>query len=287
MLTIREFEKRVLSLFSEGKLFGTTHAYIGQEANAVGVISNLSKDDIIVSNHRCHGHYLALKDNPYELLCELLGKEDGLCGGRGGSQHICDGNFFTNGVLGGIVPLAAGLAFAEKVKKSNKIVTVFIGDGALGEGILYEGLNITSKWELPLLFVLENNRYAQSTKVESTLAGSMPDRFSAFGIQYIELSTFDVRIISLASKKLINKIRKNNNPLCLILNTYRIASHSKSDDGRDKKEVEEWMKHDPLKLLEKEIDLIDYKKINTSVVQRINRVTDKALQASFSKNVLK
>ena len=216
-----------------------------------------------------------------------MGKEDGLCGGRGGSQHICDGNFFTNGVLGGIVSLAAGLAFAEKVKKSNKIVTVFIGDGALGEGILYEGLNITSKWRLPLLFVLENNRYAQSTKVENTLAGSMSERFTAFGIQHIELSTFDVRIISLASKKLINKIRKNNTPHCLILNTYRIASHSKSDDGRDKKEVEKWMKHDPLKLMEKDIDLTDYKKINKSVIQRINRVTDKALQASFTNNVLK
>jgi TPP-dependent pyruvate/acetoin dehydrogenase alpha subunit len=184
MVFIREFELRVLKLFSEGKLFGTTHAYIGQEANAVGVISNLNHDDIVVSNHRCHGHYLAFKNNPYELLCELMGKEDGSCGGRGGSQHIYDDNFFTNGIQGGIVPLAAGLAFAEKEKGSSKIVAIFIGDGTLGQGVLYEGLNITSKWELPLLFVLENNRYAQSTKIEHTLSGTVSERFTAFGIDH-------------------------------------------------------------------------------------------------------
>jgi len=285
MLLIRTFEEEVLRLFSEGKLFGTTHGYIGQEANAVGIINNLNDDDIIVSNHRCHGHYLALKKNPYALLCELMGKEDSLCGGRGGSQHICDGNFLTNGVQGGIVPLAAGLAFAEKVKKSNKIVTVFIGDGTLGQGILYESLNITSKWRLPLLFVIENNRYAQSTKIENTLAGTISERFTAFGIHHIELSTFDVRDISLASKQLINKTRKNQTPHCLILNTYRFASHSKSDDGRDKKEVEQWIKNDPLTLIEKDIDPTDLKETKESVNKEIDRVVEKALQASFASNV--
>ena len=157
MLLIRYFEEGVLKLFKQGKLFGTTHAYIGQEANAVGVITNLNKSDIVVSNHRCHGHYITHKENPFALLCEMMGKKDGLCSGRGGSQHICDDGFFSSGILGGTMPLAAGLAYSEKFYKTGNIVAVFIGDGALGEGVLYETLNFVSKWELPLLIIVENN----------------------------------------------------------------------------------------------------------------------------------
>jgi len=237
MLLIRIFEERVLGLFSDGKLFGTTLAYIGQEANAVGVISNLAKNDIVVSNHRCHGHYIAHKQNPYALLCEMMGKKDGLCAGRGGSQHICDDGFFSNGVLGGTMPLAAGLAFSEKFNKTGNIVIVFIGDGTLGEGVVYETLNIASKWELPLLIVVENNRYAQSTKIELTLAGSISDRFTAFNIETLEIETFNVMEIKKVSVSLIDKVRKTKKPRCLIINTYRFASHSKSDDGRSQSEV--------------------------------------------------
>ena len=187
MLMIRYFEQEVLKLFEQGQLFGTTHAYIGQEANAVGVITNLKKSDIVISNHRCHGHYITHKQNPYALLCEMMGKEDGLCAGRGGSQHICDDGFFSNGVQGGIMPLSAGLAYSEKFNKTGNIVVVFIGDGTLGEGVLYETLNIVSKWELPLLIVLENNRYAQSTKIEHALAGRISERFTAFDIETEEI----------------------------------------------------------------------------------------------------
>jgi len=285
MVLIRKFEERLLKLFSEGKLFGTTHVYIGQEANAVGVMSNLDSDDIVVSNHRCHGHYLAFKKNPYALLCEIMGREDGLCGGRGGSQHICDGNFYTNGVQGGIVPLACGLAFAEKWKLTGKIVTVFIGDGTLGQGILYEGLNIASKWELPLFFVVENNRYAQSTKIENTLAGTISGRFVAFGIDYKELSTFDVREISFSSKELIYKTRKKNKPHGLILNTYRFASHSKSDDGRDKKEIEQWMKNDCILLCEQYTAPEEVRKARMFVKQEIDEAVEKALKVPFAENI--
>ena len=159
MLIIRYFEEGVLKLFEQGKLFGTTHAYIGQEANAVGVITNLRENDTVVSNHRCHGHYITHKQNPYALLCEMMGKKDGLCAGRGGSQHIYDTNFLSNGVQGGIMPLAAGLAFSEKFNKTDNIIAVFIGDGTLGEGVLYETLNICSIWNLPILFVLEISKY--------------------------------------------------------------------------------------------------------------------------------
>ena len=254
MLLIRYFEEGVLKLFKQGKLFGTTHAYIGQEANAVGVITNLNKSDIVVSNHRCHGHYITHKENPFALLCEMMGKKDGLCSGRGGSQHICDDGFFSSGILGGTMPLAAGLAYSEKFYKTGNIVAVFIGDGALGEGVLYETLNFVSKWELPLLIIVENNRYAQSTKIELTLAGNITDRFTAFDIEHKEIESFDVMKIKKESLGLINTIRKTNKPKCFIIHTYRFASHSKSDDGRLKSEVERWKVNDPLIIAEKDLD---------------------------------
>lgn len=279
MFQIRVFEENVLELFSQGKLFGTTHAYIGQEANAVGVISNLEKDDIVVSNHRCHGHYLVHKQNPFALLSEMMGKADGLCSGRGGSQHICDEGFYSNGIQGGIMPLAAGLAYAEKMLESKRIVTAFIGDGTLGEGVVYEVLNIASKWELPLLIVVENNRYAQSTKVEFTMAGSISGRFSAFDIGSRELDTFDVLEVSRSSGELINEIRSSCKPSCLIINTYRFASHSKSDDARDEAEVQEWKNKDPLILASKQLDKKVQEKIESEVTNYINEEITRALTA--------
>ena len=283
MLLIRYFEEGVLKLFEQGKLFGTTHAYIGQEANAVGVISCLQETDIVVSNHRCHGHYIMHKKNPYSLLCEMMGKEDGLCSGRGGSQHICDDGFFTNGVQGGILPLSAGLAFSEKNKDTRNIVVVFIGDGTLGEGALYETLNIISKWRLPILIVVENNQYAQSTKVELTLAGEIKSRFTAFDIGTEELSTFDVIKIQESSLRLIQRVRETNNPECLILNTYRFASHSKSDDGRLESEIEEWKKMDPLLIAEKHFESSEIKQMQNEMNDYIKKEIDKAIKAPIAK----
>ena len=140
----------------------------------------------------------------------MMGKEDGLCAGRGGSQHICDDGFFSNGVLGGIMPLSAGLAFSEKFNKTENIVTVFIGDGTLGEGVLYETLNIVSKWELPLFIVLENNMYAQSTKIEITLAGSISDRFKAFGIETEEIETEEIDQNRVHFNELVNEVGVND-----------------------------------------------------------------------------
>ena len=282
MLLIRYFEEGVLKLFEQGKLFGTTHAYIGQEANAVGVITNLRAKDTVVSNHRCHGHYITHKQNPYALLCEMMGKKDGLCSGRGGSQHICDTGFYSNGVQGGIMPLAAGLAFSEKFKKTDNIVIVFIGDGTLGEGVLYETLNIVSKWELPLLIVVENNRYAQSTKIELTLAGSISDRFTAFDIGTEEIETFNVMEIKNVSVGLIDKVRKTKKPKCLIINTYRFASHSKSDDGRLKREVEKWRVNDPLIITEKGLDKNIVDNIQLEVNDYISGEIKKATEASMA-----
>ena len=195
MFFIRRFEETLLDLFSLGKLVGTTHTYIGQEANAVGLIDHLDPDvDTIFSNHRCHGHYLAFTDDAFGLLCEVMGKAPGVCGGKGGSQHLCKGNFYSNGVLGSIVPVATGIALAEKRKGTGAVSTVFLGDGTLGEGVTYESLNIASLWQLPVLFVVENNHYAQSTPVELELAGSIAARGAAFGVEVDELDTTDVEL---------------------------------------------------------------------------------------------
>ena len=204
MFFIRRFEETLLDLFSQGKLVGTTHTYIGQEANGVGIIDHLEPErDVVFSNHRCHGHYLAFTDDAFGLLCEVMGKATGICGGKGGSQHLCKGNFYSNGVLGSIVPVATGIALAEKRKGTGAVSTVFLGDGTLGEGVTYESLNMASLWKLPVLFVVENNHYAQSTPVELELAGSIPARARRSAIETAELATTDVEEIHEAAGRAV------------------------------------------------------------------------------------
>jgi TPP-dependent pyruvate/acetoin dehydrogenase alpha subunit len=247
MFFIRRFEETLLDLFSLGKLVGTTHTYIGEEANAVGLVDHLDPErDTIFSNHRCHGHYLAFTDDAYGLLCEVMGRADGVCGGKGGSQHLCKGNFYSNGVLGSIVPVATGIALAEKRKGAGAVSTVFLGDGALGQGVTYESLNLASLWRLPVLFVVENNHYAQSTPIELAVAGSIAARGSAFGVDVEELDTTDVEIVHEAAGRAVGRIRETGDPFFLVLNTYRFSPHSKSDDQRDPAEIEERRTRDPL-----------------------------------------
>jgi TPP-dependent pyruvate/acetoin dehydrogenase alpha subunit len=237
MLLIRRFEERALAEFSAGKLFGTTHAYIGQEADAAAIFSATSPGDIVWSNHRCHGHFLAYGGDPYKLAAELMGKATGLVGGRGGSQHIHWRNFYSNGIQGGIVPVATGMAYAEKVQKTGQIAIVFIGDGTLGEGALYESLNIAALWQLPVLFVVENNHYAQTTPIEKAVSGSIPARFEAFGIKTWELDSSDVLEICPRAAEALGHVRGNVLPGALILHTQRFSAHSKGDDPRDRETI--------------------------------------------------
>lgn len=236
MYLIRRFEERALAEFSTGKLFGTTHAYIGQEADAAAVFAALGPEDVIFSNHRCHGHFLAYGGDPYRLAAELMGRATGLVGGRGGSQHIHWRNFYSNGIQGGIVPVATGIALAEKAKKSGVISVVFIGDGTLGEGALYESLNIAALWKLPVLYVVENNRYAQTTPTELGVAGSIPARFKAFGIETWEAASSDVLTLGPVARESVDHARSGL-PAALILHTYRFSAHSKGDDPRDPAEI--------------------------------------------------
>lgn len=279
MYTIRYFEERLLELFSKGFLNGTTHTYIGQEANAVGIIDNLiPSKDIIFSNHRGHGHYISFTDDIDGLLFEIMGLKTGICSGKGGSQHLCNKNFYTNGIQGGIVPITVGMSFAEKVNRTNSVSTVFIGDGTLGEGVVYESFNIASLWNLPVLFVIENNHYAQTTHSSLQIAGSISARPEAFGIDTTLLETTNVMEIKFESGKIIDTIRKNGRPHCLIINTYRFAPHSKGDDYRNSSEIEEYKKKDPLLVFRNTFVDIAYEQVHYEIKKRINESVKKGIQ---------
>jgi TPP-dependent pyruvate/acetoin dehydrogenase alpha subunit len=248
MMRIRLFEERVLREFSRGSLSGTTHTCIGQEANAVGVLSAASRADAVFSNHRCHGHFLAHGGDMRALAAELMGKATGVCGGLGGSQHLHWGTFSSSGIQGGIVPCSTGMALAEKHKGSGRIALAFLGDGTLGEGVVYESLNLASLWSLPILYVLENNLYAQSTPVAMAVAGAIPERFRAFGITTRCLRTTDVEEVFSASEDLLERVRNGPRPAALVIETYRFSPHSKGDDTRDPAEIERYRRFDPVRV---------------------------------------
>lgn len=243
-LTIRAVEEKFLQLFSEGKLNGTVHTCVGQEFSALAFAGQLRKSDFIFSNHRCHGHYIAFTGDVKGLIAELLGKASGTCGGIGSSQHLCRGNFFSNGVQGGIVPVAAGYALGNKLKGNDNIGIVFIGDGTLGEGVLYETMNIISKWEIPLLIVCENNAYAQSTPQEINLAGDIRKRAEAFGIQTWVGTTEEPEELMATGKAAIESVRYSGRPGFFLVETYRLNPHSKGDDDRNPDEIERYRRKD-------------------------------------------
>jgi 2-oxoisovalerate dehydrogenase E1 component len=246
---VRTVEEQLLHLFAAGKLSGTTHTCIGQEMSAVALAAALDRRrDVVVSNHRCHGHYLAWTDDPDGLLAEVMGKATGVCGGLGGSQHLSASGFFSNGIQGGIVPVAAGLAFARKLEGNGGIAAVCIGDGTLGEGVVYETLNMASKWGLPLLVVLENNLYAQSTSQSETLAGDICARAAAFGIETLHGDTWRHEELAGLLRGAASTVRTGCRPVFVRVDTYRLAAHSKGDDDRDQSEIDGYKRRDPLNL---------------------------------------
>ncbi len=249
MFAIRRFEETLLDMFSQGALVGTTHTCIGQEANAVGVIDHLDPArDVIFSNHRCHGHFLAFRGDQEGLLAEVMGRATGVCGGKGGSQHLCAENFYTNGIQGSIVPVATGIALAEKLRGAGALTTVFLGDGTLGQGTVYECLNMAGLWRLPLLFVVEDNRYAQTTPRELAVSGSIPARAEAFGVAAAAIDTTDVLEVHAAAAEAVAHVRTTGEPYFLVLGTYRLSPHSKGDDVRDPAEIAARRELDPLRV---------------------------------------
>lgn len=246
MRFIRRFEEKLLALFEEGILNGTTHCSIGQEADAVAIMAHLQDGDHAFSNHRCHGHYLARTGDALGLYAEIMGKEAGMCRGIGGSQHIAVPGFKSNGIQGGIVPTAAGLAWAAKLDGSDAVSVVFIGDGTLGEGAVYETLNVASLWSLPLWIVVEDNGWSQSTPIAANFAGDMAARFSAFGLPVTEIDSTDVLAIEARVEEDLAKVRRERSAHVTIIHTYRLCHHSKSDDQRPAEEIAERWKIEPL-----------------------------------------
>jgi TPP-dependent pyruvate/acetoin dehydrogenase alpha subunit len=282
MQRIRRFEETVLDAFPRGQFYGTTHTYVGQEANAVGILNGIEDGDVVVSNHRCHGHFLAYGGSMAALAAELMGKQTGVCGGRSGSQHIQWKDFYANGILGGTLPLAVGMSLAEKSKGNGRLVVAFLGDGTLGEGVTYESLNMAALWGLPVVFVLEDNRYAQSTPVRLNLAGDMVGRFGAFGIPHAEADTTDVLEIRSIGEESIDYVRAGQGPYAVVLHTYRFAPHSKGDDTRDPAEIARYREKDPLLVLGRRLDQANLHGVNEEVEAEVAAAFRRAEEDPFA-----
>ncbi|PYQ76241.1 MAG: hypothetical protein DMG04_04310 [Acidobacteria bacterium] len=257
MLAIRLFEERVNDLYTRALMPGLAHLYIGEEAVAVGVCEALRKDDYITSTHRGHGHCLAKGASPDLMFAELLGKKAGYCKGKGGSMHIADhanGNLGANAIVGGSAALATGAAYSSKYLNQGRVVVCFFGEGALGQGVLYESMNLAQLWKLPVVYVCENNLYNEYTHFTETTAGEIVARPAAFGIQSATVDGQNVRAVYDVGSKLVDRARKGEGPAFVLANTYRFRGHHVGDISRDyyrtKQEEQRWMEErDPIKIL--------------------------------------
>jgi len=256
MVAIRFFEERVNDLYTRALMPGLAHLYIGEEAVAVGVCETLRPDDYITSTHRGHGHCLAKGAAPHLMFAELLGKEAGYCKGKGGSMHIADpatGNLGANAIVGGGAALATGAAFASKVLGQDRVAVCFFGEGALGQGVLYESMNMAQLWKLPVIYACENNMYNEYTHWAETTAGDVLARPVAFGLAAEAVDGQDVRAVQAAASRMIERARRGEGPGFLLLNTYRFRGHHVGDIAREyyrtKQEEQRWMsERDPIAL---------------------------------------
>jgi acetoin:2,6-dichlorophenolindophenol oxidoreductase subunit alpha len=257
MLKIRRFEEQVNQLYLAAKMPGLAHLYIGEEAVAVGVCEALRRDDYITSTHRGHGHCLAKGASVDRMFAELLGKEAGYCRGKGGSMHIADqdtGNLGANAIVAGSAGIAAGAAMSAKMRGSNQVAVCFFGEGALGQGLLYESMNMASLWKLPVLYVCENNEYNEYTHYRETTAGEITLRAAAFGVHNETIDGQDVQVVHSTALRFVERARHGDGPAFLQCNTYRFHGHHVGDIDRtyyrSKKEEDEWKtKRDPIALL--------------------------------------
>ncbi len=257
MLCIRAFDEKIAYFFSLGKVHGTTHLYVGEEATATGVCSVLKEQDYITSTHRGHGHAIAMGMDMNLMMAEMLGKVDGYCKGKGGSMHIADldkGNLGANGVVGGGFCIAVGAALSQQMNHTDGITVCFFGDGAINEGNFHEAANLASIWKLPVLFLCENNQYALSTpKSYAMNIDKISDRALAYGMKGMELDGNDVIGVYEAIKEAREDVLKNG-PMLICCNTYRYMGHSRSDAQtyRTREEVNDWKKNrDPIDRMEK------------------------------------
>ncbi len=255
MLLIRAFEEQAEQLYFQGLIHGTMHLSIGQEGSAVGSIWALRPEDYILSTHRGHGHSIAKGAKPSLMMAEFLAKETGYCRGRGGSMHIADvetGNLGANGIVGGGIPLAAGVGVSIQMQKLDRVVMVFFGDGAANEGAFHESLNLASIWDLPVVYLCENNQYAMSMSVRRSMnIQDISQRACAYGIPGVSVDGNDFLAVYRAAREAVDRARRGEGPTLIEAKTYRWKGHSRSDKQRyrTKEEVQEWQARDPIRRL--------------------------------------
>lgn len=243
---IRTVENAFLKLFSEGRMNGTVHTCVGQELTGVAVCKFLHEQDWVTSNHRCHGHFISKTNRWESLIDELMGLASGICGGIGSSQHLFTPGFISNGTQGSLLPVASGIGHTLKRKNNGNVVVSFIGEGTLGEGNVYEAMNLSATLSLPHVIVCENNYYSQSTPQGANFAGNIKDRANGFGFEYFETNTWDLNHLFATCEQAIKFARKNCLPVFLSIKTYRLNAHSKGDDDRDTDEVKFFFENDVL-----------------------------------------
>jgi TPP-dependent pyruvate/acetoin dehydrogenase alpha subunit len=259
MWMIRLFEEQVNDLYTRALMPGLAHLYVGEEAVAVGVCEALRPTDYITSTHRGHGHCLAKGASPDRMFAELLGKEAGYCRGKGGSMHIADpatGNLGANAIVGGSAGIATGAAFTSRYSGTQQVAVCFFGEGALGQGVVYEVMNLASLWKLPVVYICENNLYNEYTHYSETTAGDILERGRAFGLASEGVNGQDVLAVHKTASRVIEAARKGEGPALLVCNTYRYAGHHVGDISREyyrsKEEEQKWKtERDPIYNFEK------------------------------------
>jgi pyruvate dehydrogenase E1 component subunit alpha len=258
MLLIRRFEEKSAEMYALAKIAGFLHLYIGEEAIAVGAVAALRPDDYVISAYRDHGHCLARGSDPGAVMAELFGKATGLCQGKGGSMHLVDlPHRFMGGyaIVGGHIPLAAGLAFATKYQKLDLVTVCFFGEGAVPSGQAHEAFNLAALWKLPVIFICENNRYGMGTPVQRAVAlyDNVAEAARSYGINATRVDGMDVLAVRETMRGVVDDVRKGQGPFFIEAMTYRFMGHSMADPShghyRTKEEVEEHRKRDPLLLL--------------------------------------
>ena len=275
MLAIRIFETEVNDLYTRALMPGLAHLYIGEEAVAVGVCEALRQTDYITSTHRGHGHCLAKGAAPHLMFAELLGKEAGYCKGKGGSMHIADpatGNLGANAIVCGSAGIATGAAFSSKGLGNDRVAVCFFGEGALGQGILYEVMNLAQLFKLPVIYVCENNYYTEYTHYSETTAGDVLSRANAFGLASAKVDGQNVRAVYDRARHFVERARRGDGPAFLLCDTYRYHGHHVGDINREyyrsKQEEQAWKgDRDPIAM--HRAWLVEQKRVDTGTLDRM------------------
>ena len=282
MVLVRAFEENALEMYGLGKVHGTMHLSIGQEGVAAGAGPALKKTDYLLNTHRGHGHFLMWGGDLNRMMAEFLGKEDGYCRGRGGSMHIADvdtNNLGAQGIVAGNLPISVGVGLSIKMRKTDQVVLTLFGDGAANEGAFHESLNMAAIWDLPVIYLCENNQYAMSMAFERAFRiEQISQRAAAYGIKGITIDGNDVIAVRQAVFEAAERARKGEGPTLIEAITYRYKGHSKSDRQlyRTREEVKKWMAKDPIKRFAKllEVDDKGMKEIEERVKEDIRKAVE-------------